>query len=337
MTDSSTRPKPRVFRPGDPAVSKIAAPPPATLDDDPTLTDGPAPPLPQKSGSAMMRIVWAALAGLVSLWLGAWIYEFVVGLFQTNSWLGWTALVLAGIVFGALLLFAIRELASLARMGKVDALQKRATQAWESNDRAAAERVEAEILALYRNRADFDRARKEIRERRGDAPDADTLLTLIERETMQPLDSRASDAARRAAGHVAAATALLPSGLLDAAAVLYLNVRMVREIAQVYEGRAGWLGSWRLLKQVAFHLAATGAIALGDDLVGAVVGGGMLGKLSRRAGEGVLNGTLTARIGVATMEVCRPLPFRAISRPTARGIAASALSGFLKRAESKPS
>ena len=128
---------------------------------------------------------------------------------------------------------------------------------------------------------------------------------------------------------------MLPSGLLDAMVVLYLNVRMLREVAEVYGGRSGWIGSWRLLKNVAFHLTATGAIAIGDDIVGGILGGGVLGRLSRRAGEGVLNGVLTARIGVAAMEVCRPLPFRAVSRPTTRSIATSALTSFIRRSESK--
>jgi len=122
--------------------------------------------------------------------------------------------------------------------------------------------------------------------------------------------------------------------VLDAAAVMYLNVRMIREIASVYGGRAGWLGSWRLLRQVIVRLAATGVIALGDDFFSAILGGGALAKLSRRAGEGAINGALTARIGIAAMEVCRPLPFRALPKPSLRGIAASALTRFRDPARS---
>ena len=74
-----------------------------------------------------------------------------------------------------------------------------------------------------------------------------------------------------------------------------------------------------------FHLAATGAIALGDDLIGAVMGGGAIAKISRRAGEGLLNGALTARIGVAAMEVSRPMPYRVLQKPTVKKVAAAAL------------
>ena len=38
-------------------------------------------------------------------------------------------------------------------------------------------------------------------------------------------------------------------------------------------------------------------------------GHGIAAKLSARLGEGVVNGLLTARVGIAAIEVCRPLPF----------------------------
>ncbi|GAB1395693.1 hypothetical protein MASR1M65_04700 [Saprospiraceae bacterium] len=51
-------------------------------------------------------------------------------------------------------------------------------------------------------------------------------------------------------------------------------------------------------------------LASADDLIGSFAGGGLASKLSRRFGEGVVNGALTARIGIAAMELRRPLPFR---------------------------
>ncbi len=59
----------------------------------------------------------------------------------------------------------------------------------------------------------------------------------------------------------------------------------------------------------------------------------MLGKLSRRFGEAAVNAALTARVGVAAIEVCRPLPFAARPAPKARKIVLAALQGW--RGESK--
>jgi putative membrane protein len=61
-----------------------------------------------------------------------------------------------------------------------------------------------------------------------------------------------------------------------------------------------------------------------------ILGGGLLGKLSRRFGEGMVNGALTARVGVAAMEGCRPLPFGEGKRPTASTIVRTALTGLFQ-------
>ena len=53
----------------------------------------------------------------------------------------------------------------------------------------------------------------------------------------------------------------------------------------------------------------TGGIAAGDSLVQQILGHGLAARLSARLGEGVINGLLTARVGIAAIEVCRPLPF----------------------------
>jgi len=115
---------------------------------------------------------------------------------------------------------------------------------------------------------------------------------------------------------------------LRGVAALTSNLRMIRRIAEIYGGRSGLLGSWRLTRAVLSHLVATGAVAVGDDMLEPILGGGLLGKLSRRFGEGLVNGGLTARVGVAAMEVCRPLPFAAEKRPSVRAIIGRALGGL---------
>ncbi|MEO0999642.1 MAG: TIGR01620 family protein, partial [Pseudomonadota bacterium] len=134
-----------------------------------------------------------------------------------------------------------------------------------------------------------------------------------------------------AARAVATATALIPLALADVAAALIANLRMIRRVAEIYGGRAGTLGSWRLLRAVAAHLLATGAVAMGDDLIESVAGGGIVSTLSRRFGEGVVNGALTARVGVAAIEVCRPMPFVAAERPAVTSLTRRALAGLFGR------
>jgi putative membrane protein len=120
----------------------------------------------------------------------------------------------------------------------------------------------------------------------------------------------------------------VPLALADVAIALAANLRMVRRVAEVYGGRGGTLGSWRVMRAVMAHLVATGAVAVGDDLIGSVAGGGLLARVSRRFGEGVVNGALTARVGIAAIEVCRPLPFRTRPRPSVTGLVRRALTGL---------
>jgi putative membrane protein len=134
------------------------------------------------------------------------------------------------------------------------------------------------------------------------------------------------DAAKR----VSIVTAVSPRALVDLAYVVFEAGRLIRRLSELYGGRPGTLGFLRLTRGVLAHLAVTGAIAAGDDFVHQIVGQGLAARLSAKLGEGIVNGMMTARIGVAAMEVTRPLPFTALKRP---GMAdfLSALASFARK------
>lgn len=279
---------------------------------------------PSRSG----QIVWGALVGLVSLGASIAFYDFVYGLFARNPALGALALGLGGTVAFGALGFALRELAGLARLERVDRVRAGAEKALTENNRDAAVAALRLLARLYRARPDLDWGVAKLRDREADLFDPDGLIGHAERALMADLDKQAEQAVARAARSVAAITAFVPMALVDVLAALYVNLRMIRQIAEIYGGRAGWLGSWRLLRAVAGHLVATGVVSLGDDMLGPAFGGGAVAKLSRRFGEGLINGALTARVGAAAIDVCRPLPFHAFRRPSGRKLAAGALTNF---------
>jgi putative membrane protein len=62
-------------------------------------------------------------------------------------------------------------------------------------------------------------------------------------------------------------------------------------------------------------------MAASDSLIQQMLGHGLAAKLSQRLGEGVLNGLLTARLGLASIDVTRPLPFTALPRPALTDLA----------------
>jgi putative membrane protein len=278
--------------------------------------------------SRLGRFFWGSAAALVGFMASVATWRFVEGLLATHPLLGWLAAGLTGLFVLAALLVAVREAVAWARLARLDRVHKAALAAAASGDLKEAGRVVDGLVALYAAREDTAWGRARLAERRGDVFDADALLHLAESELMAPLDRAARAEVESAARQVATVTAFVPLALADVAAALTVNLRMIRRIAEIYGGRAGAIGGWRLLRTVLTHLVATGAVAVGDDLIQSVAGGGLLSKLSRRFGEGVVNGALTARVGVAAVEVCRPLPFAVLPRPRVTGLVSRALAGL---------
>ena len=278
--------------------------------------------------SKLARAFWALAGALVSAFVSIAAWNVVAGLLASYPVVGLAMTVLLGAFLLVMALIALRELAALGRLKRLDGLHHDAVEALAQADLAQARSVTDRITALYAGREDMRWGRDRLADLRGDQLDAQGLLALTEAELLGPLDIAASREVEAAARQVATVTALVPLALADVAAVLSSNLRMIRRIAEVYGGRSGFFGSWRLTRAVLSHLVATGAVAVGDDLLEPVLGGTILAKLSRRFGEGLVNGALTARVGVAAMEVCRPLPFSTARRPSVRGIIRRALSGL---------
>lgn len=282
--------------------------------------------------SRLARWFWSLTISLVGFVASLAAWDYVTGLLARSPVLGGIATALMGLLLFVLLVIAVRELAAFGRLRKLDKIQHDAKEAIVSMDLKAARAVVADLGRLYNNREDTAWGRAELQSRQGDILDADGLLGLAETTLLAPLDARAQQEVQAAARQVATVTAIVPLALADLFTALTSNLRMIRRIAEIYGGRAGTLGSWRLTRTVLTHLVATGAVAVGDDLIGSVAGGGVLSKVSRRFGEGVINGALTARVGVAAIEVCRPLPFHAAAKPSVSGLVARALSGLFGRA-----
>lgn len=311
------------------------APSPA---EAPPVTEDPARPTGQamrtmaalaaRPRSRLAAWFWWLLGALLSFGLSLWAWDLVTGLIARNWVLGTIAVTLLALFGLVALAIIVREWAALARLGRLDRIHRAAEAARTANDLAAARAVTDRVAALYNGRADLKWEAERLAERRDDAFDADALFDLVEHTLLQPLDAAARLEVEAAARQVATVTAIIPLALADVVAALTANIRMIRRIAEIYGGRGGTLGAWRLTRAVFTHLVATGVVAVGDDLLGSIGGGHLLAKVSRKFGEGMVNGALTARVGIAAMEVCRPIPFNAGTRPSVSGTVKRALTGL---------
>jgi putative membrane protein len=333
--------KPRVFDPGDPAIveeppasaeanadAQAAATPDANQTVRPTLAD-----LGQR-GLRWGTLLVSALAGAALLGAGAWFARLVSAALVREDWIGWITLILLLVAAFAALMLLLRELIGFSRLARLNRIRADVVSAIADRDVKRERKAALRLAALYARRPEQSWSVRRFREHAGDVHDAGELLALADREMVAPLDLTARRLITRSAKRVATVTALSPMVLIAVTYVAVENMRLLRRLAALYGGRPGFFGVLRLAQLVFAHIVATGGVAMTDDLLGQFLGQDILRRLSRRLGEGAFNGALTARIGIAAIEVIRPLPFLAAKRPRVREVLGEVLRPMFTQSKS---
>lgn len=282
----------------------------------PAFPVGPEPASrPRRRRMPWGKLFWSALGGLVALGLGLGVTQLIEDLFARAAALGYAGLALAIAAGAALLALVLREAAGLARLRSVEKLRARAAAAIAADDRDLARAVVRELVEVESAEPHLARARANLTAHAGEIIDGADLIRLAERELLSGLDEEARRLVAAAARRVSVVTAVSPRAAVDMAFVLINVLALVRRLGELYGARPGAIARLRLMRLAIGHLALTGGMAATDSLIQQVLGHGVAAKLSARLGEGVLNGLLTARLGLAAIDVIRPLPFAALPRP----------------------
>ena len=287
-----------------------------------------APAIVAPSPDTMKKAIrWGALfvsafSGLIMMWASVTFVQMIENLFARSPILGWIGTGLLSLAALAALVILLREIFGLFALRKITKIHASATEARLSNDKKAAKQTMTAIKKLYSGRDDLTWALKNLASHQDDIIDPSDRIDLIERDIMATLDEQAGQIIAAASRRVTLLTAITPAAILDILFVAAQNLKMLRRLATLYGGRPGTFGTFKLAGMVLSHLAVAGGLALTDGLVQTIIGKGLLGRLSARFGEGAVNGILTSRIGLAALDLTRPIPFSNETRP--------ALSEFLK-------
>jgi len=264
----------------------------------------------------------SGLLGLLALATTLWFTRYVEVALARDDWVGWLALCLLGVIALSALVLVLREIIGLFRLARLGYLKREVTEALNASDIKRERSAVRDLKRILSRRADLHWALARFSQHERAVLKPGDLLALADRELLLPLDQEARRVVLTAAKRVGIVTAISPMAWIAMLYVLVENVRTLRALAGLYGGRPGPLGALKLARMVLGHIIATGGVALTDDLLGQFLGQDLLRRLSRRLGEGAFNGALTARVGAAAVEVCRPLPFITVPPIRARDMLA---------------
>ncbi len=262
-----------------------------------------------KRGLRWGNILFSAISTLIGLVVLGWITGYISELYQKNSVLGYISLAVVAVIGLAVLAIIIKEFWSMRRLKNMHKLRIDAELAIEKNDSKLAKDCVQGLEKILGHRKDLKWAFGRMKEHEGDIRSGREIITLTERELMKPLDIQARNIVANSARRVSVVTAISPFAFLDMGFVAYENLSMLRRLNLLYGGKPGTFSTFRIIGMIVGHLAIAGGAALAEDMMKHVLTHSMAAKLSAKLGQGLLNGGLTARIGIVATTLMRPLPY----------------------------
>ena len=224
-----------------------------------------------------------------------------------GDWLsgGWHLLGLGTIALGAGAL--LREAWRLRRLRRHDQLRQRLAALPQANAQAALElaRVLKQQLKLDDDHPHWQ-AFLAAREPHHAGAEVQQLLA---HHLLAPRDRQARRMISRMAGETAIMVAVSPLTLVDMALVAWRNLAMIDRLCRLYGLELGYASRLRLLRNVLYNMAFAGATEMVSDAGVELLSLNLAGRLSAQAGQGMGVGLLTARLGLRTQRLVRPLIF----------------------------
>ncbi|MDU8924255.1 TIGR01620 family protein [Pasteurellaceae bacterium LIM206] len=161
-----------------------------------------------------------------------------------------------------------------------------------------------------------------------DSHNAKEVTRLFSQNVLQSIDKQVKKLISRNAVEAGVVVAVSPLALVDMFFIAWRNLRLVNRIANIYGIELGYVSRLRLMKLVLMNIAFAGATELVQEIGMDWLSQDIAAKLSARAAQGIGVGLLTARLGIKTMEFCRPLAFRKNERPRLTAIHRELLSAL---------
>ncbi len=210
------------------------------------------------------------------------------------------------LIFLMVFKFIFTQRGGLKKLKKVDNFKLRGQQNLKKPSKESVFYFK-DILKEYENSPD-EKVRNgvlELRNRLKSSILYEELLPLLNEHLMKPLDEKAEKLILKYSRNSAIITAISPIAIVDILILFWQNYKLSIEIAKIYGFKPTFFSNLIIFKKVIENLIFAGV----SEGVSESVTSSLLTKLSYSISQGIVNGVLTIRVGLATMKLCRPVPF----------------------------
>lgn len=277
-------------------------------------------------------LLWRSLLGLLGLLLISLTivttYDFIVEQYAQGILRGSFFLLLTSLITGVALALAWHAYQNIQVLQQVTALQQEGQRLMQANGYGTAIHYVNKVTAFYQHRPDIKVRLERFYAILNDSHRDQDICTLFSTQVMQDIDQQAYCIITQHAKETALLTAISQMALLDTVLTLWRNISMIRDIATLYGGRPSVWGSISLISQVIQNLIYADVSEIVADTTAEIVGGSVLSIMSAQIAQGVGSGVMSARLGLQTMQVCRPLPFTAAEKPGLKTIRREIISSI---------
>jgi putative membrane protein len=277
------------------------------VDDHPvTVSDQPV--FEQKKKRRFWTKAFAATTGLLLTGVVVnEVYRFIQWGFELNPIVGVACSGITGLAFLSGAIWLHGNFKGLRQLRKAEALHSRARLLQGQKTHGEALPLLKELDHLYED-TEINQTFKQAIRQVDTAYNDGEIIRYVSDHALKEQDQAARACVRRHSVQAGLMVALSPYATFDMYLVGWRNLKMLRELAEIYGIAPGAVTQWQLLKQVLHNIAFAGlsevTIHAGSHLLGASI----TQTLSARAGQGIGASLFTARSGRQAIRLCRPLP-----------------------------
>lgn len=294
----------------------------------------------QKSSSSSFS-PWLWLVGALGLLLVLMLlvdaYHFIEQQYAESFLMGTVFLGLIFTIGTASLLLSWQAYRKIQTLRTVSALQQEGRQLMATDGYGNASHYINKIADFYAQHPDVKTRLEHFYLALNDTHHDREVCHLFSNFVMKEMDQQAYQIVIQRSKETALMVMISQIALLDTVLTLWRNIRMIRDVATLYGGKPGFLGSLSLITSVLQNLIYADVSEMVAESVAEILGGSMLSVMSAQVAQGLGSGVMTARVGLHAIQACRPLPFPEEEKPRLRDIRREIISSLKEAFKTKES